>query len=883
MGEGCSVSAFNIWQPRSQFTCSEENREELIECYEDQLEEHGYIYRDSETGEIAIIDEARMLDILYLNDEEIEQRLAIADNPLFDIPEEAYDVAIGRTYDWDEYAHTRIGYMPMTDDGPNYGIPLGGFGASGGIMRSPNGNFPVIDIVLGRHVYNDNDTAAAQFHVFQRIPSQGIASAQTLWTGAPEDGRLSSWNFNYPQGAGTYHALYPRAWSEYHHPNLPVRFAVQQFSPIVAGNYEETSLPVAIFQWRAYNPTDEDVDFSVMLTWPNMTGWTPREEVERRDMPGIRIIGGEQAQVYHTSWERDNSDSFNYHVNQGDIEGVVLTGTSDNISTQGEFCIAGIRTPGVSLSYLSRFDTDGDGLQAWSAFSSAGSLPNIDNRTAAQGSERLGAAIAISMRLAPGQTTDFPIALAWDFPHAEYGEGIVYPRYYTRVFGEEGNNSFAIARRALANYENWQRQIEEWQGPYLSDNSMPSWFRGALMNELYFLSAASLVWDANTGLFAVPESERDYNHSETTDVASYAFARSILWPDVEREMTQHIVDSVFAHNTNRRLHHIYQDGRPIPPEVRDIYFDERKALFAVPHDIGSFQEDPLFAWNTYNWQNPNIWPGLQTGLPLRVWRYFHSTGETDTDFILYNWPAVQSVMDYVVQMDHDGDFIPDHRGNVSDWTYDNWRVEGMTIYEAQRWLVALDATRRMAEIVGDYGSAQTYSNWYEIGRESINQRLWNGEYYDIFENNGDLFGDHLGIAYAGLLGLSSPLPEDRAISTFGRIFEDNVEGFGNGFMGMVTGTRNGEIIDGEQEREMWIGTSYIAAGNMLFHGLQAEAWQTAYGTYNAVYNHGLAFRTPEAITIDGTSGSGHPMVGSRCHAYYRPLAIWAIAQILEGM
>jgi len=882
MCESCtSVSAFSSWQPRSQFTCSGENQEELISRYEDQLEEHGYIYRDRTTGEITIVDDTRMLDILYLSTEEVEQRLAIPDNPLFDIPEEAYDVAVGRTYAWDEFAHTRIGYMPMTDDGPNHGIPLGGFGASGGIMRSPDGNFPVIDIVLGRHVYNDNDTAAAQFHMFQRVPALGIATAQTLWTGSPEDGQLSSWNFNYPEGAGTYHALYPRAWSEYHHPNMPARFAVQQFSPIIAGNYEETSLPVAVFQWRAYNPTNEEVDVSIMFTWPNMTGWTPQEETERREIPGIRVIGGEQAQVYRTSWERDNSDSFNYHVSEGEIEAVVLGGTSDNISTQGEFCIAGVRTPGVSISYHTRFNTDGDGLEVWSPFSMAGSLPNVNDRTPAQGNEHLGAAIAVSVSLAPGQTINFPMALAWDFPHAEYGPGTVYSRHYTQFYGENGNNSFALASRALENHQQWQRQIEEWQQPYLSNTALPSWFRGALMNELYFLSAASLAWPANTDLLAVPESERDYNHSETTDVASYAFARSVLWPNLERGMTQHIVDSVFEHDSQERLLHIYQDGRPIPSEVRDIFFDERKALYAVPHDIGSFQEDPLVAWNTYNWQNANIWPGLQTGLPLRVWRHFQSTGQTDTDFITYNWPAIQAVMDYVVQMDNDGDFIPDHRGNVSDWTYDNWRVEGMTIYEAERWLVALDATQRMAEIVGDYESAQTYAEWYEIGTESINNRLWNGEYYDIFEGNGDVFGDHLGIAYARLLGLESPLPEDRAISTFRRIFADNVQGFGNGFMGMVTGTRNGEIIDGEQEREMWIGTSYIAAGNMMLHGLDAEGWQTAYGTYNAIYNHGLAFRTPESITIDGRSESGRSMIGSRCHTYYRPLAIWSIPQIVE--
>ncbi|MBI5699350.1 hypothetical protein HZC35_03445 [Candidatus Saganbacteria bacterium] len=854
--------------------CSDEtiqaNQERVIAEHREQLVEKGIVAPDGE-----VIDEQRLVGLTYLSDEEIANRLGVPNEPLYYIPGEAYDRSIGDDYSWSETAHTRIGYMPMTDDGPIQGLPLGGFGSAGGIERTYNGNFPVVDIVPGRHVYNDNDTAACQFHVYQGIPEEGVSYAQTLWAGHPEGDRLASWNFDYPDNAGTYHALYPRAWYEYDHPEMPARFAVEQFSPIIAGNYRETSLPVSVFEWVAENPTDKEVVFSVMLTWQNMTGWIPQEVVEQTEMPGIRVVGGEQAKVYQTGWNMESAGNFNYHRMEGDMEAVILTGNRpDNISTNGEFCLATQRQPGVEISYFTNFNTDGDGSQAWTPFSLTGRLPNTDDHTVAQEGQNIGAAIAVTVRLAPGERKEFPIVLSWDFPQTEYGEDIVYDRYYTRYFGNDGGHSFDIAREALQNHEEWDRQIAAWQEPVLNNQNIPSWARGAMLNELYYLSAASLVWDAESGLFAVPESERDYVHSETTDVASYSPATAILWPEIEQRMVEHLAETVFIQDPNERLYNIYQWTSPIPEEVRDVYFAERKSLYAVPHDIGAFNEDPLYSLNTYNWQNPNIWPGLQTGLALRIYRDYVLSGELNSGLISDSYPAVLANFSYLEQMDRDGDFIPDHRGNVSDWTYDNWKVAGMTLYEGLRFLAAVSATREMAEMQGDLQTADRLQYVYDTAQASFNQRLWNGEYYDIHDGNPDVFGDYLGLLYTEISNLPAPIPEDQALSALRTVYEDNVLGFGNGYMGMVTGTRDGEVIEGEQEREMWIGTSYAAAATMISLGLKEEGWRTAYGTYNATYNYGLAFRTPEAITLDSGDGSSDSMVGFRCGTYYRPLSIW---------
>ncbi|ASC70763.1 hypothetical protein XM38_017100 [Halomicronema hongdechloris C2206] len=107
-----------------------------------------------------------------------------------------------------------------------------------------------------------------QFSVFEQ--GGGQTQAYALSTVGPTDGTLSQWQW-YP-GGGTYHALYPRSWYVYDGV-FQAALRCEQFSPIWAHNYRESSYPVAVFCWTAHNATDRPLTLSVMLSWQNMVGW----------------------------------------------------------------------------------------------------------------------------------------------------------------------------------------------------------------------------------------------------------------------------------------------------------------------------------------------------------------------------------------------------------------------------------------------------------------------------------------------------------------------------------------------------------------------------------------------------------------------------------
>jgi non-lysosomal glucosylceramidase len=83
---------------------------------------------------------------------------------------------------------------------------------------------------------------------------------------------------------------------------------------------------------------------------------------------------------------------------------------------------------------------------------------------------------------------------------------------------------------------------------------------------------------------------------------------------------------------------------------------------------------------------------------------------------------------------------------------------------------------------------------------------------------------------------------------------------------------DGQVIKtNEQTEEVWVGTTFSLAAQMLQEGLKDEAYKTVWGIYDVSYNkNGYWFRTPEAWDIEGHH---------RAVMYMRPAAIWAMEML----
>ncbi|MEH2003816.1 GH116 family glycosyl hydrolase [Nostoc sp.] len=782
---------------------------------------------------------------------------------------------------WDKPYTVR--YASNIDDGPWHGMPLGGFGA-GCIGRSSRGDFNLWHIDGGEHTFKN--VPACQFSVFE---SNGTSSqAYALSTEAPDDGTLKAWQW-YPRlpstkGTGNYHALYPRSWFVYENV-FQAQLTCEQFSPVWAGNYQETSYPVAIFLWNAHNPTNAPIILSIMLTWQNMVGWF----TNALKSPQVRVRDdGSPVYEYQPRWG-ESQGNYNQIVENTQQFGCVFGQIGSNEPLQegdGTWCIATLKHPQVEIFHHSRWNPQGTGEEIWQSFAKDGSLPNYLDTTAIEDTQ-LGAAMALRFTLQPGETLEIPFVVAWDLPITEFAAGINYYRRYTDFFSKSGNNAWAIASTALQEYQSWRSQIQSWQKPILDREDLPDWFKMALFNELYDLTSGGTLWSAASeldpiGQFAVLEC-LDYRWYESLDVRLYgSFALLMLFPELEKSVMRAFARAIPEGDDTPRIIGYYMTIKAESPIA------VRKVAGATPHDLGAPNEHVWEKTNYTSYQDCNLWKDLSSDFVLQVYRDFLLTGADDVEFLADCWNAIVQTLDYLKTFDLDGDGIPENSG-APDQTFDDWRLQGVSAYCGGLWLAALEAAIAISEVLltnrrGAENTEElrvqksTYESWLEQSLPIYQEKLWNGQYYRLDSGSGSdvVMADQLcGQFYARLLDLPDIVPSDRALSALKTVYDACFLKFCNGEFGAANGVRP----DGSPENpkathplEVWTGINFGLAAFLVQMGMKDEALRLTQAVVQQIYDNGLQFRTPEAITAAGTF---------RASTYLRAMAIWGIYLVIN--
>ena len=783
-----------------------------------------------------------------------------------------------------------VRYSSNLDDGPWHGMPLGGFGA-GCIGRSSRGDFNLWHLDGGEHIFRQ--LPACQFSIYEE--AAGTTQAYALSTEAPEDGTLSAWNW-YPQTqdkdgedveTGTYHALYPRSWFVYRNV-FKAQITCEQFSPVIPENYQETSYPIAIFDWTIHNPTDEPIVVSIMLTWENIVGWF----TNAIKSPEVRVRDdGSPVYEYQSKWG-ESEGNFNRWVEDFSRLGCVMNGATlgeEPEEGEGQIAIATVTNPIVEVFYHNCWNPDSDGDEVWQHFATDGSLPGQEDETPTLAGERIATAISVRTTIRSGRTRKIPFLLSWDFPTTEFAAGVKYYRRYTDFFGRNGQNAWAMVRTALKHSDTWKEEIQAWQQPILDDEGLPGWFKMALFNELYDLTDGGTLWTAADeseaiGKFGVLES-LDYRWYESLDVRLYgSFALLMLWPKLEKSVLRSFARAIPTSDDTPRVIG-YNQAAAI-----------RKAAGATPHDLGAANEHPWEQTNYTSYQDCNLWKDLPCDFVLQVYRDFLLTGGKDDRFLWDCWSAVVAALAYLKTFDRDGDGIPEN-GGAPDQTFDDWRLQGISAYCGGLWLAALEAAVAIAEYLAAHPEpyefspeesvtppdpvemGKVYQTWLEQAKPLYQETLWNGRYYRLDSESGSevVMADQLcGQFYARLLGLADIVPEECALSALQAVYEACFIKFNqissNG--GDRLGAANGVMPDGSPEDpnathplEVWTGINFGLGAFLMQMGMKEEAFEMAQAVVGQIYSGGLQFRTPEAITAAGTFRA--------CH-YLRAMAIWAM-------
>ncbi|MFZ9753120.1 MAG: GH116 family glycosyl hydrolase [Cyanobium sp.] len=779
-----------------------------------------------------------------------------------------------------------VRYASNLDDGPNHGMPLGGFGA-GCIGRAPDGSFNLWHLDGGEHWFGT--LPDCQFALFEAdgrgsrahaLAVQPAADGSRAGTSPP----LESWSW-YPastaeRSSGTYAARYPLSWTRYEG-LYAAEVESEAFSPILPGDYQRSSYPVAVFRWSFRNPTDQPLELSLLLSWRNTVGWftntDPSAAVHFRDDGSpehayVPAIGSSRGQR-------------NRRADAPGLKGLLLDGEASEplAEGQGQWCLAvpdeaALAHPGLEIFRCSRWNPAGNGAELWKPFARDGSIPESDNDRRSADDDPASAALAVRFRLEPGQNLEIPVVISWDLPVTSFATGVRALRRYTDFFGDTGDNAAAIAAEALRDWRSWRAAIEAWQAPVVGRDDLPEALRMALLNELYDLASGGSLWTAASpqapvGHFGVLEC-LDYAWYESLDVRLYgSFALLQLWPELDKAVLRDFARAIPAADpTPRPIGWYFTQGRGRVEAAR-------KVAGATPHDLGAPNERPFEATNYTAYQDCNLWKDLASDFVLQVWRTFRlaPSGE-DLRFLADCWPAAVTALRHLKRFDANNDGLPDN-GGAPDQTFDDWPLQGVSAYCGALWIAALEAALAMGqrlqlELGLDTSAEQReFGGWLEQSRANFDALLWNGEFYNIDAESGTpvVMADQLcGDFYARLLGLPPVVAEERARSSLQAVKEACFQGFQGGRLGVANGLRrDGTPLDpnGTHPLEVWTGINFGLAAYYRLMGETQTALAISSAVVTQVYQGGLQFRTPEAITAVTTFRA--------CH-YLRAMAIWAL-------
>ena len=351
-----------------------------------------------------------------------------------------------------------------------------------------------------------------------------------------------------------------------------------------------------------------------------------------------------------------------------------------------------------------------------------------------QQTERMGdafgsCALCSKLILAPGETKNIRFVLTWYFPNHFSEDGKKLGHYYENLYG----NALEANRFLLENHDSICEKVTAFT-ELLYDTDLSEIYADSCSSNLsQLVKCSNYIKNGNFGLWE----GLGYCGFHTTDITYHAsFGLINLFPDLHKKQMK---TGAGFQREDGRVHHV------ILPDFESV-------------DNGYDRVD------------------MNMQFVLMVLRDYLFTG--DREYLLSLWDNVKKAMDSIEELDRDDDGLPDH--DTKRNTYDAWNFSGASAYISILWLAALKAAVMIAQKAEDTLRAEKWSCLLEKGKHSLEEKLWNGEYYNLWVNGDQtdesLMTDQLdGEWFLRMMGIGGNLSDDRIRKVIQTIFDKNFD------------------------------------------------------------------------------------------------------------
>lgn len=431
------------------------------------------------------------------------------------------------------------------------------------------------------------------------------------------------------------------------------------------------------------------------------------------------------------------------------------------------------------------------------------------------------AALCSTLQLAPGEKKTVRFLLTWYFPNHFSKDGRRLGHYYENLFA-----GAAEANAFLRMHPDVFRQAAAFSA-LLYQTTLPAVYPDSWSGHLSTLVKCS--WYLKDGKFGLWEG-LGFCGFHTTDITYHAsFGLLALFPELQ--LRQMRMGAVFQREDGR-VHHFFT------PDL---------------DHVGSGYERV----------------DMNNQFVLMVLRDYLYTG--DAAYLNDMWPHVIRAVDAIGALDTDGDGLPD--SGTTRNTYDAWNLSGSPVYISVLWLAALKAAVRLADETGDASRAAAWRSLLEKGLASLEQRLWNGAYYDLWlcgaERDETLMTDQLdGEWFLRAAGIGGNLSDDRIRAVAKEVIAHNFDPDGGLINASCPAGRRDTLYSHKncQTEAVWTGIVYVMAALCLSVGMRSEADALVASIQNNQARFGALW--------------DHWECG---HHYTRPMASWTTLNAALGL
>lgn len=650
----------------------------------------------------------------------------------------------------------------------------------------------------------------------------------------------------------TFRGEYPFAWLELSDPEVAVLPRLEAWNPLIPLNVDDSSLPIAAFEWTLVNPTDEQLRVAILACMTNPIGW--------QHIGVASEISGTLNQ-----WrENDGLRGLYFHA----------PGLDARDPNFGTACLV---TPWEQVEVQTRLYRGirwEAAQRLWDDFSTDGQLEElIETRFELGGDPKPPAfrqetgALCLRAEIPPGGQVTLPIVIAWHIPHLKaWTDDAIVQTYVARQFGD----AWHAAGYFHAERQRLKEQTQQWHNA-LFGSSLPGYVLDAISSQVSTLRTNTCARLAD-GTFFAWEGCGDTEgccYGSCTHVWNYAQTLAFLFPELARSM--------------RRVDFL-QDTSP------DGWMNFRSAM-----PLGARQEHFLPCADG------------QMGDVIQAYREWQLSG--DDGFLRELWPSVVCALEFAWTFPNGWD--PDRDGVMEGVQHNTYDLEfyGPNTLCGSLYLGALRAAAAMARHLGEHARAARYEEIYESGRRRTEAELWNGEYYvqkvglspghEVPERlrapestegqpfpkfqygDGCLSDQLLGQWLAHVTGLGYLLDPERVKSAIGAVFQYN-------FRTSLRGHHNVQRVYALQDEagllvctwprggrpvlplfycdQVWTGIEYQVAAHLIYEGLVRE---------------GLTIVKAVRDRHDGARRN--PWNEFECgHHYARAMSSWSVLLALSG-